>query len=77
MKVRVTLMTENDAPAEEVGKTAEERNRTVEAGWRWLLDMLRVLRIIAGETSDRIELESAEVLDDTESERSVLRDVPT
>ena len=73
MKVRVTLMTENDTPAERVGKTVEERNRNAEAGWHLILALLRIM---VGETGDRIELESAEVLDDEESERSALRDVP-
>lgn len=65
MKVRVTLMTENDTPAEKIGKTAEERNRTAEAAWRMILAMLRNMFDEAG---DKIELESAEVLNDEGNE---------
>lgn len=65
MKVRVTLMTENDSPAENIGKTKEERNANAAKAWDLFLDILRVATM---GTSDRIELESVEVLDDTESE---------
>lgn len=65
MKIRVTLMTENDSPAESIGKTKEERNANAVKAWNLFL---AVLRVAAMGTSDRIELESLEVLDDTESE---------
>lgn len=64
MKVRVTLMTENKSPAESAGKTKEERNRNAEAAWHMILAILRNTILDA---DDRIELESAEVLDDEEN----------
>jgi len=61
MKVRVTLMTENNVPAEKVGKTKEERNAIAANAWNYVLAMFRAM---IPYTTDKIELESVEVLDD-------------
>ena len=65
MKVRVTLMTENNSPVDSVGKTKEERNANAKAAWYLILAILRTL---IRDTDDKIELESVEVLDDEESQ---------
>ena len=65
MKVRVTLMTENNSPADRIGKTKEERNANAKAGWYLIL---AILRTMIRDADDKIELESVEVLDDEESE---------
>lgn len=61
MKVRVTVMTENNAPAEKAGKTKEERNAIAKLAWNVIVSLLQTKFLAYDET---IELESVEVLDD-------------
>ena len=58
-------MTENDSPLESVGKTKEERHKNAENAWRLILS---ILRLANPDTSETIELESVEVLDDDNNE---------
>jgi len=61
MKVRVTVMTENNTPAEKAGKTKEERNANAKFVWNVIVALLQTKFLAYDET---IELESVEVLDD-------------
>lgn len=64
MRVRVTLMTENDVPVEKVGETKERRHDTVLAAWKYVIGILQSLY---SDESDKIEVEAVEVVDDADN----------
>ena len=61
MKIRVTLMTENDTPAWKAGLTKEEIETTAKQTW----DLFAaVLMANAKSKSERLTVESVELIDD-------------
>lgn len=57
MKVRVVLITENDSPAEKLGKNATEK---IKNAWELLLGLAEV----HSDNGDRGYVESVEILED-------------
>ena len=61
MKIRVTLMTENDTPAWKAGRTKEEIETTAKQAW----DLFAALLLAnAKSKSERLTVESVELIDD-------------
>lgn len=60
MKVRVTLMTENDVPAGNMGPDIEEKSRRA---WEALCDMIN---LAGGPNKDKVTLESVEIVEEAE-----------
>lgn len=54
MKVRVTIMTENDKPVSVLGENPEEK---VKRGWELVLALLNT------QSEDKVMLESAEIIE--------------
>lgn len=60
MKVRVTLMTENDVPAGNIGPDIEEKARRA---WEALCAMIN---LAGGPNKDKVTLESVEIVEEAE-----------
>ena len=64
MKIRITLLTENDKPLPPVEKRPTEEQ--IMKAWQFILDML----IFLGGTNDRATVESAEFIEEGTDDES-------
>ena len=60
MKVKLTILAENDTPAENYGATKEEQEAYCKSLYTFLLNFVQ---IAAGPVSEKISVDSVEVLE--------------